>query len=99
MPIDVPIYEALLLKQKHNFKEVAKLAKRFGSIGVALTPRMRMTLISTALRQSRLDEALAPLSKLPKAKAAAIPPSVTSRLLSVAGKPQRLTEVVDKLKE
>ena len=50
-------------------------------------------------RQSRLDEALAHLSQLPKTKAAAIPSQVTSRMLSVAGKSQRLTEVVDKLKE
>merc|ERR1719197_673632 len=66
---------------------------------MSLTPRMRMTLISAALRQSRLDEALTHLSQLPKNKAAAIPPPVTSRLLSVAGKSNRLTEVVDKLKE
>merc|ERR1719353_1028543 len=58
-----------------------------------------MTLISTCLRQSRLDEALGHLLQLPKTKAAAIPPPVTSRLLSVAGKSQRLSEGVEKLKD
>ena len=78
---------------------LAKLVKKFEKLGVTLTPRIRMTLISSALRQNRLDEALEHLSAMPKTKAAAIPPPVTSRLLSVAGKAQRLTEVVGKLQE
>merc|ERR1719326_2134677 len=58
-----------------------------------------MTLISTCLRQSKLDEALGHLSQLPKNRAGAIPPPVVSRLISTSGKAQRLNEVVDILKE
>jgi len=101
VPVNVTVYETLIFKlfQKQNFKELAKLVKKFEKLGVTLTPRIRMTLISSALRQNRLDEALEHLSAMPKTKAAAIPPPVTSRLLSVAGKAQRLTEVVGKLQE
>ena len=46
------------------------MVKKFDKLGVALTPRIRMTLISSALRQNRLDEALEHLSAMPKTKAA-----------------------------
>jgi len=101
VPVDVAIYETVIFKhfQKQNFKEVAKMVKKFESLQLSLTPRIRMTLISTSLRQSKLDEALEHLAQMPKARAAAIPLPIVSRLLSVSGKAHRLTEVVDTLKE
>merc|ERR550514_994898 len=101
VPVDPVVYEALLFRhfQKQNYKEVGRLAHKFETLGLTLTARMRMTLISTALRQSRLDEALEHMAQLPKSKSGAIPPVVTSRILSVAGKSKRLGEVVERLKE
>merc|ERR1719498_232474 len=101
VPVDVSVHEALIFKhfQKQNYKEVAKVVEQFETRGISLTPRMRMTLISTALRQSKLDEALEHLAQMPKTRAAAIPPPVTSRLLLVAGKSQRFNEVVEVLKD
>merc|ERR550514_864873 len=101
VPVDPVVYETLLFKhfQKQNYKEVGRLAHKFEKLGLTLTARMRMTLISTALRQSRLDEALEHMAQLPKSKSGAIPPVVTSRILSVAGKSKRLGEVVERLKE
>ena len=101
MPVNVAVHETPIFKlfQKQKFKGLADLVKNFDKLGVALTPRIRMMLISAALRQNRLDEALEHLSVMPKTKAAAEPPPVTLRLLSVAAEAQRLTEVVAKLQE